>query len=75
METNELVRQIKQRVASIMEAEEDGKEAFVIARVEELRDFLNLAHADSEITKAARHQRAGFQPGSKLSQAIDSIRQ
>ena len=72
METNELLRQIKQRVEDIEAARDDGKVAFVIARVEELRDFLNLAHADREIVKAAG---AGIEAGSKTKAAIDSMQQ
>jgi len=75
MQANELVVQIKQRVFDIEAAQDDGKVAFVTARVEELRDFLNLAHADAEIAKAARHkrERAEPQPSSKLKAAIDKI--
>jgi len=74
MQMNELVVQVKYRMESIEDAEKTGDEEKVRASVEELRDFLNLAHADAEIAKAARHDRAGPQPSSKLQAAIDKTK-
>ena len=74
MNTPELVNQVKYRMENIEAAENTGEEEKVLASVEELRDFLNLAHADREIAKAARHNRAGPQPSSKLKAAIEKIR-
>lgn len=74
MKTPELVTQIKIRMKDIEAAQDeryyDGKENFVIARVEELRDFLNLAHADAEIVKAAG---AGIEAGSESKAAIATL--
>jgi len=41
MRVNELVMAIKCQVENIEAAEQDGKEAFVIARVIKLRELLN----------------------------------
>ena len=52
MKTAELLLQVKDRMKDIEAAEKTGDEEKVRASVEELRDFLNLAHADAEIAKA-----------------------
>lgn len=46
METNELVKVIEYRVERIKAAEETGFEGNVRTTIDELRDILNLAHAE-----------------------------
>ncbi len=51
MQMNQLVLQVKYRMENIEDAENTGDEEKVRASVEELRDFLNLAHADAKYNR------------------------